>query len=166
MNPSSCQRRQPGRTTAEIYGATWRGLDVVVKCIFLDFFRTNLSGASFSAQELETLSLQQHRFMLQLMGVRIDPPEHACTVTEFLRWTLKEWLHGPGNRRKSERAKPLCPLGEPLSLALEIARAMQYLLGQKPRMIHRDMKPSNIFLDDAMHVILGMPGSWEMKSWH
>ncbi|KAM1012908.1 hypothetical protein ACFX2C_043103 [Malus domestica] len=29
---------------------------------------------------------------------------------------------------------------------------MQYLHGQKPKVIHSDLKPSNIFLDDAMHV--------------
>ncbi|KAK3436050.1 hypothetical protein EUGRSUZ_C00708 [Eucalyptus grandis] len=137
-------------TTAEIYRATWRGLDVAVKCIFPDFFHTNQSGAAFFAQEVETLSRQRHRFVLQLMGACIDPPERAWIVTEFLGSTLKEWLHGPGNRRKGERAKPLPPLGERLSLALEIAQAMQYLHEQKPRVIHRDLKPSNIFLDDAM----------------
>ncbi|KAF8033920.1 hypothetical protein BT93_C0258 [Corymbia citriodora subsp. variegata] len=138
-------------TTAEIYRATWRGLDVAVKCIFPDFFHSNQSGAAFFAQELETLSRQRHRFVLQLMGACIDPPEHAWIVTEFLGSTLKEWLHGPGNRRTGERAKPLPPLRERLSLAMEIAQAMQYLHEQKPRVIHRDLKPSNIFLDDAMH---------------
>ncbi|KAK3436052.1 hypothetical protein EUGRSUZ_C00711 [Eucalyptus grandis] len=135
-------------TTAEIYKVGWRGLDVAVKCIFPDFFHTNQSGAAFFAQEVETLSRQRHRFVLQLMGACIDPPERACI---FLGSTLKEWLHGPGNRRKGEWAKPLPPLGERLSLAMEIAQAMQYLHEQKPRVIHRDLKPSNIFLDDAMH---------------
>ncbi|XP_056177036.1 serine/threonine-protein kinase VIK-like [Syzygium oleosum] len=139
-------------TTAEIYRAVWRGLDVAVKCIFPDFFHTNQSGAAFFAQELETLSRQRHRFVLQLMGACIDPPERAWIVTEFLGSTLKEWLHGPGNRRTGERVEPLPPLGERLSLALEIAQAMEYLHEQKPRVIHRDLKPSNIFLDDAMHV--------------
>lgn len=139
-------------TTAEIYRAVWRGLDVAVKCIFPDFFHTNQSGAAFFAQELETLSRQRHRFVLQLMGACIDPPERAWIVTEFLGSTLKEWLHGPGSRRTGERVEPLPPLGERLSLALEIAQAMQYLHEQKPRMIHRDLKPSNVFLDDAMHV--------------
>ncbi|KAL3744550.1 hypothetical protein ACJRO7_013768 [Eucalyptus globulus] len=135
-------------TTAEIYKVRSRGLDEAVKCIFPDFFHTNQSGAAFFTQEVETLSRQRHRFVLQLMGACIDPPERACI---FLGSTLKEWLHGPGNRRKGEWAKPLPPLGERLSLAMEIAQAMQYLHEQKPRVIHRDLKPSNIFLDDAMH---------------
>ncbi|KAF8040624.1 hypothetical protein BT93_B2751 [Corymbia citriodora subsp. variegata] len=126
----------------------------------------NLSGASLFAQELQTPSWQQHRFMLQLMGACIDPRGHAGIVTVFLSSTLREWLHEPGNRRKSERAKPLPPFGERLSLSLEIARGMKNLQEQKPKVVPRDMKPSNIFLDNAMHGILGMPGSWEMKSWH
>jgi len=64
------------------------------------------------------------------------------------------------------KVEAVASFGERLSLALEITQAMQYLLGQKPRVIHREMKPSNVFLDDVIRVILGTPGSWEMKSWH
>ncbi|KAH7523864.1 hypothetical protein FEM48_Zijuj06G0057200 [Ziziphus jujuba var. spinosa] len=140
-------------STAEIYKGTWRGLDVAVKCIRPDFFETNENGVSFFAQEVETLSRQRHRLVLQLMGACLDPPDHAWVVTEFLTTTLKDWLHGPGNRRnKAERAFPLPPLEDRLAKALEIAQAMQYLHEQSPKLIHRDLKPSNIFLDDAMHV--------------
>ncbi|KAK8550390.1 hypothetical protein V6N13_118909 [Hibiscus sabdariffa] len=66
--------------------------------------------------------------------------------------TLKDWLHGPGNNRRKDRATPLPPFEERLSKAVEIAQAMQYLHGQKPKVLHRDLKPSNIFLDDAKHV--------------
>lgn len=65
--------------------------------------------------------------------------------------TLKDWLHGPGKRRK-ERVNPLPPFEERLAKALEIAQGMQYLHEHKPMIIHRDLKPSNIFLDDACHV--------------
>lgn len=140
-------------STAEIYKGTWRGLDVAVKCIRPDFFETNENGVSFFAQEVETLSRQRHRLVLQLMGACLDPPDHAWVVTEFLTTTLKDWLHGPGNRRnKAKRAVPLPPLEDRLAKALEIAQAMQYLHEQSPKLIHRDLKPSNIFLDDAMHV--------------
>ncbi|KDP34046.1 hypothetical protein JCGZ_07617 [Jatropha curcas] len=139
-------------STADIYRATWRGLDVAVKCIFPNFFHTNESGVSFFAQELETLSRQRHRFVLQLMGACLDPPEHAWVVTEFLGMTLKEWLHGHSSIRQRERLIPLPPLEERIGRALEIAQAMQYLHEQKPKLIHRDLKVSNIFLDDANHV--------------
>ncbi|KAK2994027.1 hypothetical protein RJ640_018784 [Escallonia rubra] len=138
-------------STAEIYRATWRGLEVAVKCIYPDFFDSNENGVGFFAQEVETLSRQRHRFVLQLMGACLDPPNYGWVVTEFLGTTLKEWMHGPGSRRK-ERLVPLPLLGERVAKALEIAQAMQYLHEHKPVVMHRDLKPSNIFLDDSMHV--------------
>nr|KAJ0196846.1 hypothetical protein LSAT_V11C700366320 [Lactuca sativa] len=138
-------------STAEIYKATWRGLEVAVKCIFPDFFRLNDCGVSFFAQEVETLSRQRHTYVLRLMGACLDPPNHGWVVTEFMNMTLKDWLHGPGKRRK-ERVTPLPPFEERLAKALEIAQGMQYLHEHKPMIIHRDLKPSNIFMDDAFHV--------------
>ncbi|KAK7410171.1 hypothetical protein VNO78_00741 [Psophocarpus tetragonolobus] len=138
-------------TTAEIHRGTWRGLDVAVKCMSTAFFNTNANGVVFFAQELETLSRQRHRFVLQLMGACLDPPHHAWIVTEYMNTTLKDWLHGPGKRPKN-RTVPLPPLKDRLMRALEIAQAMQYLHEQNPKVIHRDLKPSNIFLDDALHV--------------
>lgn len=139
-------------TTANIYRATWKGLDVAVKCIYPDFFHTNENAITFFAQEVDTLSRQRHRFVLQLMGACLEPPYRGWLVTELLGTTLKEWLHGPGSHRRKERMVPLPPFEERLARALEIAQAMQYLHEQKPKVIHRDLKPSNIFLDDAKHV--------------
>ncbi|EEF46121.1 serine-threonine protein kinase, putative [Ricinus communis] len=152
MIPIELQEKIGQGSTAVIYRASWRGLDVAVKCIFPDFFQSNESGVAFFAQELDTLSRQRHRYVLQLMGACLDPPKHAWVVTELLGMTLKEWLYGPGNSRQKERLTPLAPFGERIARALEIAQAMQYLHEQKPKIIHRDLKPSNIFLDDANHV--------------
>lgn len=138
-------------STAQIYKATWHGLDVAVKCIEHDFFESNENGVSFFAQELETLRRQRHPYVLHLMGACLDPPNYAWVVTEFLCSTLKEWLHGPGNRQK-ERMIELPPLADRVAKALEISQAMQYLHEQKPKVLHRDLKPSNIFLDDAGHI--------------
>ncbi|XP_058078660.1 serine/threonine-protein kinase STY13-like [Magnolia sinica] len=139
-------------STADIYRATWRGLDVAVKCIYPDHFHSSENSYMWFAQELETLSRQRHPFVLHLIGACLGPPENGWVVTEFLSGrTLKEWLHGPGKRKK-ERSIPLPPLEDRIDKGLEIAKAMQYLHGQMPKVLHRDLKPSNIFLDDAMHV--------------
>ncbi|KAG8375728.1 hypothetical protein BUALT_Bualt10G0130600 [Buddleja alternifolia] len=138
-------------TTADIYRGKWRGLDVAIKCMYPDFFRSNENGVSFFAQEVETLSKQRHPFVLQLIGASLDPPENCWIVTEFLNTDLKDWLHGPGKRQK-ERTIAIPPLKDRISKALEIAQAMQYLHENKPKILHRDLKPSNIFLDDAFHV--------------
>ncbi|KAK7321575.1 hypothetical protein VNO77_32364 [Canavalia gladiata] len=138
-------------STAEIHRGTWRGYEVAVKCISEDFFRANANGIAYFSQELQTLSKQRHRLVLQLMGACLHPPHRAWVVTEYLRTTLKEWLHGPGNRSR-DRMVPLPPFQDRVIRALEIAQAMQYLHEQKPKVIHRDLKPSNIFLDDASHI--------------
>ncbi|XP_025888333.1 serine/threonine-protein kinase STY8-like [Solanum lycopersicum] len=138
-------------STAHIYRGKWRGYEVAVKCVLPEFFLLNENGVSFFAQEVETLSRQRHRFVLQLMGACLDPPQHGWIVTELLAMTLKDWLHGPGKRRK-ERAIPLPLFEERVVKAMEIAQGMQYLHEHKPMVIHRDLKPSNIFLDDSMHV--------------
>lgn len=85
------------------------------------------------------------------MGACLKPPDHCWVVTELLSTNLKEWLHGPGKRRR-ERTKPLPPLEKRVAKGLEISQAVNYLHAQKPMVIHRDLKPSNIFLDDSMHV--------------
>ncbi|KAH0645014.1 hypothetical protein KY284_032898 [Solanum tuberosum] len=82
-------------STAHIYRGRWRGYEVAVKCVLPDFFLLNENGVSFFAQEVETLSRQRHRFVLQLMGACLDPPQHGWIVTELLAMTLKDWLHGP-----------------------------------------------------------------------
>ncbi|PIN01419.1 Tyrosine kinase [Handroanthus impetiginosus] len=138
-------------STADIYKGKWRGLEVAIKCMFPDFFRSNEHGISFFAQEVDTLSKQRHPFVLQLMGACLDPPENCWIVTEFLSTNLKDWLHGPGKRQK-ERTIPLPPLKDRIGKASEIAQAMQYLHESKPKILHRDLKPSNVFMDDALHV--------------
>ncbi|KAL5728643.1 non-specific serine/threonine protein kinase [Ranunculus cassubicifolius] len=116
-----------------------------------EYFHFNENGVAFFVQEIETLSKQRHPFVLRLVGACLNPPNHGWVVTEFLSTTLKEWLHGNGNRRV-KRSLPLPPLHERIAKALETAQAMQYLHDQKPRLIHRDLKPSNIFMDDARHI--------------
>ncbi|KAK1287594.1 Serine/threonine-protein kinase CTR1 [Acorus calamus] len=139
-------------STADIYRATWRGLNVAVKWIFPDIFNSDENGVIWFAQELEVLSHQHHPFVLQLMGACLELPTNGWIVTELLSGkTLTEWLHGCKERRK-ERMIPLPPLEERLKKGLEIALAMQYLHEKTPKVVHRDLKPSNIFLDDGMHV--------------
>lgn len=138
-------------STARVYRGTWRGHEVAVKCIFPEYFHYNDGAVHFFTQELDTLSRQRHSSVIKLIGACIRPPEHGWVVTEFLRATLKEWLHGRGERGE-QRRDPLPPLSERLEKALEIAEAMRYLHEQRPMVIHRDLKPSNIFLDDFKRI--------------
>ncbi|ONK66142.1 uncharacterized protein A4U43_C06F4570 [Asparagus officinalis] len=139
-------------TTADIYKGTWRGLNVAIKWIHPCCFQTNEFTKTWFFQELDTLSRQEHPFVLHLLGACLQPPENAWIVTELLSGkTLTEWLYGHKERRR-ERTVPLPPLQERIEKGLEIAQAMEHLHEQKPKVIHRDLKPSNILLDDCTHV--------------
>ncbi|KAF8388754.1 hypothetical protein HHK36_025434 [Tetracentron sinense] len=114
-------------STADIYRGSWRGLDVAVKCIYPDYFHSNESGVSFFAQEIETLLRQRHPFVLRLMGACLDPPENGWIVTEFLSMTLKEWLHGHGERRKESGIASLSNFpGTYIYMAPEVIRGEPY----------------------------------------
>ncbi|WVZ65127.1 hypothetical protein U9M48_014540 [Paspalum notatum var. saurae] len=133
-------------TTADIHRATWRGLEVAVKWVRPEFFRSNPGGEAFFAQEADVLSRQRHPHVLRLMGACLRPPDSCFLVTELLGCaTLAEWLHGGRERRP--RASPPPPLVDRVTRALEIALAMRHLHAQTPRVLHRDLKPSNVLLD-------------------
>jgi serine/threonine-protein kinase TNNI3K len=136
-------------TTADIHRATWRGLDVAVKWVRPEFFRSNPGGEVFFAQEADVLSRQRHPHVLRLLGACLSPPDSCFLVTELLSGaTLGEWLHGGRERRPRQRASPPPPpLVDRVSRALEIALAMRHLHAQTPRVVHRDLKPSNVLLD-------------------
>ncbi|KAG0543901.1 hypothetical protein BDA96_02G228700 [Sorghum bicolor] len=139
-------------TTADIHRATWRGLDVAVKWVRPEFFRSNASGGeAFFAQEADVLSRQRHPHVVRLLGACLRPPDCCFLVTELLSGaTLGEWLHGGRERRPRPRESPPPPpppLVDRVSRALEIALAMRHLHAQTPRVVHRDLKPSNVLLD-------------------
>ncbi|KAF0915251.1 hypothetical protein E2562_034614 [Oryza meyeriana var. granulata] len=140
-------------STAVVYRATWRGLDVAVKWMRAEFFLANPSrGEAFVAQELDALSRQRHPHVLRLMAACLRPPASCFLLTELLTGaTLAQWLHGDGGRRR-ERRRPPPPLVDRVSRALEIALAMRYLHDQTPTVVHRDLKPSNVLLDGDSRV--------------
>ncbi|XP_020526117.1 serine/threonine-protein kinase STY17 [Amborella trichopoda] len=139
-------------STAEIHRGTWRGLDVAVKCIDPGLFHRQPEAVNWFVQELETLQRQRHPFVLHVMGACLNPPNNAWVVTELLSGkTLMEWLHGHKERR-STRDIPLPPLRERIRVGMEVAQAMRYLHEQTPKVVHRDLKTSNVCLDDYGHV--------------
>uniref|UniRef100_A0A0E0IKF8 Protein kinase domain-containing protein n=1 Tax=Oryza nivara TaxID=4536 RepID=A0A0E0IKF8_ORYNI len=153
-------------STADVYRATWRGLDVAVKWMRAEFFAAadqRSRGEAFFAQELDALSRQRHPHVLRLMAACLRPPASCFLVTELLTGaTLAQWLHGGdgGGRSRERRRQPSSPPPPPpppplvdrVSRALEIALAMRYLHEQTPAVVHRDLKPSNVLLDGDSRV--------------
>ena len=116
------------------------GTDVAVKC-----FRETPDHADVLSFQKESLALAKFRHpnVLQLLGVSVDGP-HMCLVTAFM---------GGGSLRSrlvnsSEHVyAPLTMLQRVLALHCA-ARGLTYL-HTKLRVVHRDIKASNILFDEG-----------------
>ncbi|MCO5580938.1 hypothetical protein L7F22_034812 [Adiantum nelumboides] len=92
--------------------------------------------------ELDLLSRLNHAHLLTLLGFCDDGQERLLVYEFMANGTLHEHLHG--KKRKEQ-------LGwvRRVTIAVQAARGLEYLHGYAcPPVIHRDIKSSNILLDD------------------
>ncbi|KAL1189786.1 Integrin-linked protein kinase 1 [Cardamine amara subsp. amara] len=122
--------------------ASWRGIDVAVKTFGEEMFANEDKVNSFR-DELALLQKIRHPNVVQFLGA-VTQSTPMMIVTEFLpKGDLRQYLDSKG---------PLMP-AQAVKLALEIARGMNYLHEHKPEaIIHCDLEPPNILLDDSGHL--------------
>ncbi|TKY53806.1 LYK5 protein [Spatholobus suberectus] len=96
-------------------------------------------------EELKILQKVNHGNLVKLEGFCIDPEEENCyLVYEYVEnGSLHSWLHEDKNERLNWKTR--------LRIAIDIANGLQYIHEHtRPRVVHKDIKSSNILLDSNM----------------
>ncbi|KAL8490938.1 hypothetical protein ACS0TY_022811 [Phlomoides rotata] len=96
-------------------------------------------------EELNILQKVNHGNLVRLEGFCIDPKDSSCyLVYEYLEnGSLYSWLHVEKNKRLSWNTR--------LRIAIDVANGLQYIHEHnRPKVVHKDIKSSNILLDSNM----------------
>ena len=131
----------------EVFKGRWRGTDVAVKIIHTEDesdFRT----------EAALLQSLRHPNIVLAMGVCLSPP---ALVLEYVPFgSLHSLLHS--------RSDITLSLPQVESMALDIAKAMNYLHSCRPPILHRDLNPSNCLVTSDLHIKICDFGLARLKS--
>nr|TKW21811.1 hypothetical protein SEVIR_4G145700v2 [Setaria viridis] len=130
-------------------------IDENLATVAIKVINLNLRGASRSfLTECNALRRIRHRNLVKVItvcsGLDHNGDEFKALVLEFIcNGSLDEWLH-PNTMENSMTAKRLS-LMRRLCIALDVAVALEYLHHNiEPPIVHSDIKPSNILLDDDL----------------
>ncbi|CAN0857322.1 Serine/threonine receptor-like kinase NFP [Linum grandiflorum] len=116
-------------------------------------FKAQIDGVQYAIkkmkwnarEELKILQKVNHGNLVQLEGFCIDPQEANCyLVYEYIEnGSLQSWLHTDKSRELSWKSR--------VRIAIDVANGLQYIHEHtRPRVVHKDIKSTNILLDSNM----------------
>ncbi|XP_006663609.1 probable LRR receptor-like serine/threonine-protein kinase At3g47570 [Oryza brachyantha] len=126
--------------------------------VAIKVFRLDQNGApnNFFA-ECEALKNIRHRNLIKVISLcsTYDPSgnEFKALILEYkTNGNLESWVHP---KAYSQRPTKQLSLGSRIRIAVDIAAALDYLHNRcTPPLVHCDLKPSNVLLDDDMTACL------------
>ncbi|OMP05936.1 hypothetical protein CCACVL1_01784 [Corchorus capsularis] len=142
------------------FGSVYRGKfshDETVVAIKVLNLQQKGAARSF-IDECNALRSVRHRNLLKIITAcsTIDHQgnDFKCLVFEFMpNGNLNQWLHPEANEQFQNRKLSLV---QRLNIAIDIASALDYLHHQcETPMVHCDLKPSNVLLDEHMTAHVG-----------
>ncbi|KAL7246595.1 hypothetical protein ACSBR2_001655 [Camellia fascicularis] len=146
------------------YGSVYRGiLNQVQTVVAVKVLSLEHKGASKSFMlECKALRSIRHRNVLKILSVcssmDFQGNEFMALVYEFMvNGSLEKWLHKDGvqNEGQEEESSNLKFIHR-LNIAIDVASAIEYLHCHcDSTIIHGDLKPSNVLLDDEMTAHVG-----------
>ncbi|XWS13759.1 hypothetical protein CRYUN_Cryun36dG0065800 [Craigia yunnanensis] len=98
-----------------------------------------------ACEELKILQKVNHGNLVKLEGFCIDPEDTNCYLLyEFIEnGSLSSWLQENQNEKLNWKTR--------LRIAVDVANCLQYIHEHtRPRVVHKDLKSSNILLDSNM----------------
>lgn len=130
------------------FGATYKaeispGVLVAIKRLSVGRFQ----GVQQFHAEIKTLGRMRHPNLVTLIGFHVSETEMFLVYNYLPGGNLENFIQDRSNRSVDWRMLH--------KIALDIARALAYLHDQcVPRVLHRDVKPSNILLDNDYNAYL------------
>jgi serine/threonine protein kinase len=143
------------------YRCVWRGADAVAK--HLRPPSTAAEARNF-LREVGCLAAVRHPHVVPFLGAVLgEGPTELWLLSEYMPGgSMADWLRGraPASAASADTAaRPFTrppPLAERLAAALDVARALAALSAATPYpLMHRDVKPSNVFIDAGGRARLG-----------
>lgn len=128
-----------------VYRGTYLGREVAIKRLHIQDGQISPLQLEEFKKEAANLQRLRHPRLVSFIGAAVVPPS-VCIVTEFMpNGSLYDLLH--------TRKHPM-GVSERSLIAMQIAEGVDFLHGNSPPCVHRDLKSLNVIMDYSLNAKL------------